>query len=228
MAILDTGAINAQLKALFRNGRTEIGLEVGADAGLSPDEFIQVPRSMQKRWAVRSVGPNNYKRQPDDGFSDVVNKRGWVEGSAGGAAIAVHKGKYMLVSAPSANKPPSPVDDVCVDEPTIDDLRRFILVNQAHIRANAYDTSHIDWVHAVRFWSTVTGLINTTKSTEFTMVDDPTDDLAPFNVLAQQVLVMREVALTAAAARVTSWRKTNHATGGDIASGYPRRWLQKK
>lgn len=65
MAALDTRAINAQLKALFRNGRTEICLEVGADAGLSPNEFIQVPRSTQNKWAVRQVVSNNYKRLPE-------------------------------------------------------------------------------------------------------------------------------------------------------------------
>lgn len=33
---------------------------------------------------------------------------------------------------------------------------------------------------------------------------------------------------TACAASATSWRKSNHATGGDIAQGFPRRWLQKE
>lgn len=55
MSELDTQAINAQLKALFRNGRTEIGLEVGADAGLSPNEYIQIPQSMQKTWIYREM-----------------------------------------------------------------------------------------------------------------------------------------------------------------------------
>ncbi|CAF1514231.1 unnamed protein product [Adineta steineri] len=35
-------------------------------------------------------------------------------------------------------------------------------------------------------------------------------------------------AWTACAARTTSWKKSNHATGGIPAIGLPRRWMQKE
>lgn len=43
MSAIDVAALNTALAALSKNGRAEIGLEVGADPILSPNECIQVP-----------------------------------------------------------------------------------------------------------------------------------------------------------------------------------------
>jgi hypothetical protein len=71
----------------------------------------------------------------------------------------------------------------------------------------------------------VTGLVTGSKQKEYLDVADPTGDLSAADAYVERVLAFQNEALTAVAARATSWRKSNHATGGDLASGFPRRWL---
>jgi len=119
------------------------------------------------------------------------------------------------------------LDDFYVDAPTVDDVRAFYTVNVGHIDDEAFDEATRLWIHATRYWSVTSGLVATTKQAEWTIVDNPTHYAAGADEFAQFCVGFRENAWTASAARATSWRKTNHATGGTTVTGFPRRWIQK-
>jgi hypothetical protein len=119
------------------------------------------------------------------------------------------------------------LDEFYVDPFTSDDIRNFWTVNQGHIVAPDFDEATQMWIHAIRFWSVVSGFVVTTHSKEYLVIEDPdevalgADEFVPFAV------DYRSNAWTACAARAGTWRKTNHATGGDIVAGFARRWLSK-
>lgn len=231
MSSVDVAAINARLARLYSNGRQEVGLEVGADAGLVPNEYIQVPRSMLKKWAYCNVasgsGTPPYARTETDTVSDLRNKSGWavIEATNSEARVITYEGKFFTKTYRAGT--PKPISDFLVEPCTYDDLRRFLIANQGHIRDDQIQLEKVHYVHAARFWSLTSGLVMGDKNVEYTVVDDPTSELAAVDTLAQQVLGLMGESVTAAAARATSWRKTNHASGGEIATGFPRRWLEQ-
>jgi hypothetical protein len=83
------------------------------------------------------------------------------------------------------------------------------------------------WTIAIRFWCVVAGLITTSKSAEWAVVAAPAAPHPDAAAWVPYALSWDTNAWTAASARAASWRKSNHATGGSPAAGYPRRWLQK-
>ncbi|KAK5153554.1 hypothetical protein LTR04_006172 [Oleoguttula sp. CCFEE 6159] len=50
--------VTKQLNDFFRNGRAEVGLEVGTDPGLNPEHYVQLPESLKKAWAYRKLEAN--------------------------------------------------------------------------------------------------------------------------------------------------------------------------
>jgi len=208
------------LAQVFANGRGEVGLEVGADPGLAHTEYIQVPRSLVKKWVAR--GEKGRDPTPKDTIETLQAAAGWV--STGN--IMVHGGQ--LYSADNDGARGGPITDFRCERPTHDDIRRFVAVNITHIRDNDFDEGTVKWIHAVRFWALVSGFVCTLKSNEFVEVDDPPQIPDIVNPIAAFIASYAPNAWTASAARATSWRKSNHATGGEIATGFPRRWLQKE
>lgn len=218
-------AINRSLAEFYRNGRGEVGLEVGADAGLSPDQYIHIPNSFKKAWAYRTLGAGNYARTASDTVASLTGKPGWTVATADASRVITLRGKWFVRPTNTLTGTGQEVDDVYVDPCTYDDLRRFIVANTGHVRDGDLKVDQIWWVHAVRFWALITGLVTGSKQREFLYVTDPAGDLAEADQIADRVLSFQNEALTAVAARATSWRKSNHATGGDLAAGFPRRWL---
>jgi hypothetical protein len=223
MSVIES--VNQRLADFFRNGRAEVGLEVGADAGLNPNEYIQIPASLRKKWAYRAVGASNYNRQANDTTATLMGKAGWTVAGANDTRVIIVKGKRFVRPATTLVGTGIEVDDIYIDPHTYDDVRRFILANTGHVRDGDLKVDQVYWVHAIRFWALVTGLVTGSKQHEYVYVPDPTGDLSSTDQHVERVLSFQNEALTAVAARVTSWRKSNHATGGDIASGFPRRWL---
>lgn len=231
MTTLDVAAINSRLRDFFANGRAEIGLEVGADAGLSPECYIQCPASLKKAWAYRLVGAGAYARTPQDTTATLVGKQGWVivtdHDSATAPRVLINIGKYYVVPRDTRPTTKQEVDDIYVDPHTLDDVRRFVKANSGHIRDAELTVDQKWWVHSARFWALVTGCVTGSKQCEWVTVPDPTGDLTTEDQVVTRLLEDQDVALTGVAARAASWRKSNHATGGDIAAGFPRRWLSK-
>jgi hypothetical protein len=223
MSVIDN--INHRLAEFFSNGRAEVGLEVGADAGLSPNEYIQIPASLRKAWAYRTVGTGNYDRQAADTTATLRGKQGWTVVSDRSTRVIIVGGKTYIRPAANVTGTGTEVDNIYVDAHTYDDVRRFIVANTGHVRDGDLKVDQVYWVHAVRFWAVVTGLVTGSKQREFTEVADPTGDLSSADQHVERILGFQNEALTAIAARATSWRKSNHATGGDLAAGFPRRWL---
>ncbi len=46
-------SIDEQLTYLFSNGKGEVGLEIGIDAGLDQNAYIQIPKSFIKPWVAK-------------------------------------------------------------------------------------------------------------------------------------------------------------------------------
>lgn len=215
----NVGQINAQLAELFRNGRGESGLEVGTDPGLAQNEFIQIPRSLIKQWVVRT--PSAAGASDDTPIDTLAGRPGWM--STG--KLMVNAGTITHVADDTDNRQLS--SGFRCAPPVYDDVRKFVVANISHIRDAQFGEETVKWVHAVRFWSVVSGFVATSKQAEWVLVDDPTGNLDSVNDIANFIIGFSGNAWTAAAARATSWRKSNHATGGDRATGFPRRWLSK-
>lgn len=229
-----TSDINAKFAAIFGNGKGEAGLEVGADAGLEINEYVHIPRSMVKHWAVKVTEFDDWvKITGYDGTARTA--RPWVKGSnpstyAGaegwittgylgiwnGSLYVRHDGEVFGVS------------EFHIEPHTDVDVANFITVNTGHIRETEIPDAMQRWVHATRFWAVASGFVLGAKTKEYKIVDNPTALAAGAMELVPFVFEFRADAWTASAARATSWRKSNHATGGETASGFPRRWLQKQ
>jgi hypothetical protein len=150
-----------------------------------------------------------------------VNTRAHLYGHSEGA-------KWYVTTNGSVHGARIDVDDIYVDAHTYDDLRRFIVANIGHIREDRLRASDTDWVHATRYWAVAAGLVVGNKNREYTFVDDPTDGLEQADTAAAFAADFYSSALTASAARAASWRRSNHATGGSPAAGFPRRWLESQ
>jgi hypothetical protein len=218
-------AIDKRLAEFFQNGRAEVGLEVGADAGLSPEHYIQLPASLKKQWAYRKVGAGGYTRTPADTVATLTGKANWAVAQQGISRAITTAGKWYVKADHTVPDPGQEVDDIYVNPHSYDDVRRFIVANTGHIRDGDLKVDQVYWVHATRFWATITGLVAGSKQKEYVEVSDPTGELTAADTIIERVISFKDEALTAVAARGTSWRKSNHATGGDIAAGFPRRWL---
>lgn len=223
MASIDPAAINRALEQLFSNGTGEAGLEVGTDPGLPASEHIRIPASMRKNWCARLTKPGaevevaQYTAPP----SSMVGKPGWVTSGR----LLVHDGS--LWTADAEGDMTEEVDEFHIDAPTFDDVRRFVAVNVSHIREESIPAESVSWVHAVRFWAVAAGFVVNAKAKEFVEVPDPAQIPAGVDDIAAYIVDFAANAWTAAAARTASWKKTNHATGGDIVQGFPARWLNK-
>lgn len=233
---MDTKLFNQKLKAIFSNGHGEVGLEVGTDAGLALDEFIQIPKCMKKPWCAKldaadfhtKTGTELPKRIKPfyEGASclEFMGEVGWVTSGN----VQIHNGQKSCQVNFKNQFYWIKITEFHIDQGTVDDLKAFFSVNVGHIRDLALDVSDLNWVHAIRYWATVAGFVVSTKSNEYTIVDDPESFAAGADDFVKFAINYSSSSWTACAARATSWRKTNHATGGEIASGYPRRWLVKE
>jgi hypothetical protein len=222
-----------KLARFFSNGFPQVGLEVGTDAGLEPQHYIHIPRSLAKAWAYREVVAGAYERKADDTTATLAGKTGWTVVPATDNSITAHAvcrdgaTSWFVTPTSSASGARTVVDAIYVDAHTLDDLRRFILANEGHVREDSIRPDDVRWVHAVRFWGVATGLVVSSKNREYVTVDDPVGDLSSVDDTATFVIDFAENALTAAAARATSWRRSSHATGGNTAQGFPQRWLSQ-
>lgn len=152
-----------------------------------------------------------------------VNKFGWITSGA----IYVQDGYYFVRYTVADEDVDVIISEFYLAPHTRADIEGFYAVNQAHIRAGDFSVPQQMWIHAVRFWSVVSGFVDTSTSREFEVVDNPTVPAGGAAEFVQFCIDFRSNAWTACAARAGTWRKTNHATGGDIVSGFARRWLSK-
>jgi len=208
---MDNARLNSALALVFANGRGESGLEVGADQGLSTGEHIQIPKCLIKKWVARKETIAGAPAASDPTISS--------------GDIFINGGElYECTAAGTAG---ARLYDFTIDHPDIDDVRKFVAANQTHIRDADLTDDQVKWVHSCRFWAVVAGFVVTSKSREYTIVEDPAQIPDSVNDIAEYIVANSANSWTASAARATSWRKSNHATGGDIATGFPRRWLVK-
>jgi hypothetical protein len=229
-------AIDGHLAALFRNGKAETGLEVGTDVGLAENEYIRIPRCMVKRWCARVadkdlVGYLASHPYPDGVTSvadwdehssprDFAQTHGWISTGSititGGIKSALIGGEAFELS------------EFHIEPFTADDVAKFVTVNTGHIRDDDFSEDTRAWIHAVRFWSVVGGLVTVAKNREFVIVDDPDDEDEDAEHMLDFIIAFSANSWTACAARAGTWRKTGHCTGGDMAVGFARSWLSKE
>jgi hypothetical protein len=141
--------VNRRLAEFFQNGRAEVGLEVGADAGLNPNEYIQIPASLHKAWAYRLVGPDHYNRTDADNTATLRGKAGWTIAGPRDMRVIVVEGKTYVRPFTTLVGTGQEVDDIYVDTHTYDDVRRFIVANTGHVRDGDLKVDQIYWVHAI-------------------------------------------------------------------------------
>lgn len=226
--------VNDQLAYLYSNGKGEAGLEVGIDAGLPLDQYIRIPRCMEKKWVVK-IQQSTYNKitgqditikpwNSTSKVSDYLNEPGWW--SSGMIRIVGKAKEVKLVF--SGNRYWVPFVEYHMEPLTCDDMASFYTVNVDHINDIDVHDSHHMWVHAVRFWAVAGGLVTADKNTEWIVVDDPQSQDPRCGEFIGFASKFSANAWTACAARATSWKKTNHCTGGTPATGLPKRWMVKE
>lgn len=245
--------LTATLNKIFSNGRGEAGLEVGVDPGLAVSEYIRIPRCMVKKWAgkIEEGAENEVKWKLVSGALDEKGKK--KRGSAANTPTRVDIKDYpgnpaecvglsgwltsgMITIVDQTYSISAKVNDQVVYvklaefyvEPfTARDIKMFWGVNQNHIHDQDFDEATKTWIHAIRFWSVVSGFVVTEHSREYVVIEDVDDDRLGDDEFVRFVVDYRANAWTACAARAGTWRKTNHATGGDVVAGFAKRWLAK-
>lgn len=220
-----TDALNQKLQAIFSNGRIEVGLEVGSDQGLNPTDYIQIPECFTKDWAYHPLAKPDHRPNAGDSVETLRGKKGWVIVKAGTKHVRIHKGIYSAVDPDGSN--PVAMGLFHRASFTVNDIKQFLSVNNGHVRDNELSVAQRQWVHAARFWAVASGFVCGTKQKEWTSVPDAADTSNVTDDAARLIIDAGGVSVTASAARAASWRKSNHATGGDIASGFARRWISK-
>lgn len=226
--------INGQLTYLYSNGKGEVGLEVGADAGLGTNDYIQVPDCMKKKWAAK-VNLVEYNKI----FKPLKNIKEYIKGSYAkdyrGEPGWVTEGLIQIVGIAKKVKIVSSegdhwveISEIHVDPMTASDMAAFYTVNIGHIDDDCIGDEHHMWVHAVRFWSVAGGLVMANNNKEYSLVPTPKEMHPRSSEFCSFAINYSANAWTACAARTTSWKKTNHCTGGTPAIGLPRRWMQKE
>lgn len=230
--------LDAAFKKVFSNGTGQVGLEVGNDPGLPVSDWVQIPKSMVKSvafrvhpdalgfWSPATFNPG----APAAGTQDrdiadpaaAARQYGWVFNDKATVVVAGGE-KWAKVGAERVR-----IDKAIQRHPTADDARNFYTVNLAAVRPTVLQPEERKMAHAVRFWSVVAGLVSGTKSREYTEVDDPPSQVDGSQDFAEYVVNFQAQALTACAARAGNWRKSNHATGGAIATGFAATWLRKE
>jgi hypothetical protein len=228
--------INAKLVELFSNGKGEVGLEAGQDPGLPLEEFIQIPKSLERVWfaRVKTQGQQviipgfpydqveDYSSSNDSAY--YIGKFGYISTGVIRVNSGIVEGQMRYRGTPIWVE----IDEFVIQAPTCDDLIKFYAANIDHIRGEKLNKETKFWIIAVRFWATVAGFVVTTKSSEYVVVADPTVIPADAAEFADFAMNFCANSWTACAARATSWRKTNHCTGGEVANGFPKRWLVKE
>jgi len=236
--------INAAFTRLFDNGEAEVGLEAGTDPGLAPHEWVAIPKCMIKAWAVRVVGTPENLDLYDKVAKDVTRPakaRGKLTGPEDAKTVAESQGKYgwahngtvVIVRGRRYLLTPDrsvqiEVDKILQRAPTGEDARNFYTVNKDRVRPTELSDKQQMWAHSLRFWSAVGGFLDSTKSVEYTVVDNPTTADPKGAEFADFATKHMATSYTAIAARAGNWRKSNHATGGEIATGFADRWLRKE
>lgn len=256
MATNDQAAasVNTMLKAIYSNGTGEAGLEVGADPGLTEAEYVAIPMRCLKRFAVHLKNKEDAKigadgrivaavpwqagelhpYDPNDDFAQVEGAVDWfivtppadVEGMSGRQAS--QRMHFVYFQGDVITYEGRAVDDVHVEQADYADLCALAEVNLARLPAGELSDDLTRFAVATRIWSVLSGLVTTTKSFEWDIVADPSATSDRAKEIARYAAEHPAQAWTASAARATSWRKTNHCTGGPVAAGFPQRFLAKE
>jgi hypothetical protein len=232
--------LESAFRKVFNNGTGQVGLEVGNDPGLPVSDWIQVPKSMIKRiafrvategladWAAHAAefnpgAPTTGTRVDDfDSAEAAAARYGWVYNQAATVLVANGK-KWAKVGTHKVL-----IDKAVQRNPTSTDAMNFYTANIAAVRPNVLLPEERKMAHAVRFWTVVAGLVAGTKSREYVEVDDPPQHVDGSKEFAEYAVNFMAQSFTAAAARAGNWRKSNHATGGPIATGFAATWLRKE
>jgi len=241
--------INSQLNEFFDNGRVEVGLEVGADPGLSQVNYIRIPDVMAV--GITHGGKGGTARSPSPTPSVVPgsSSSGKAKASTGVTAappksdastsdwVMVHEGRYywaMTTDEVSFTKGQE-VLNLKSNKPQswAEEIRAFVAANSGHVKEDELVEDQVLKAHAIRYWAVKAGFVASSKLREYEAVANPGADAlrAVPDSTVRYIAGYAGQALTACVARTASWRKTNHATGGGndgIASGLPRRWMAKE
>lgn len=213
--------IGQMLDNLVSNGRVEVGLEVGADPGLNPIDYVRVPHSMATLNTSQRKSKGKETATTDHGPEWVMVHEGKAYSTTRG-----HDGKFVKGAEENGFVFSKPQD-------WAREIALFIAANRGHIREDSISEDQSKQVHAIRYWSMKSGFLITSHTNEYMKVEDPQEDVVNevSNDEIEFVARYAEQSLTACVARAASWRKTNHATGGGangLATGFPRRWMQKE
>jgi len=251
---LKLAELTAAFKATFTNGVAEVGLEVGSDPGLPTSEYIRIPASMALRWHVIVEGVDAWKAalkawgyEGRDGAKSTKGKGAetskayfgrYIPGEIIDEHAELYKANNKLFVRYLVDGSDDPID-LTVESfhqplPSAEAAADFYVVNDGHIRDAEIMNNRLMWVHAVRYWSVVSGLVyvgdKCGASVEYIEVDTPEksyDNPAAVE-FAEFIYTFQYQSYTALSARAGTWRKTNHCTGGQIATGFARRWLTKE
>lgn len=236
-------SIDPMLKRFFGSGPIEAGLEVGTDAGLSADEYIKIPKCCLKRvFYVESLANLNGMTVggvfvPKEELGYVVAKVPDVVANLDAydsdTMRFVFFGGGLFVKKLNASKEIDQlvgtdrlVSEVYCDQWTVDDIKSFLIVND--VTSAMVDNQRRPFFDACRLLSVMLGVGLTDHDKEWAIVENPPAGTVYEDSRVLDLLNMATDASTALCVRAAMFRKTKHATGGSLATGFAKKFLLQK
>ncbi|KAH9436012.1 hypothetical protein MCOR02_004922 [Pyricularia oryzae] len=198
------------------------GLKFCVDACPPVDVRIRIPASMEvETWASISSAEENVDDEDGSEFSNGPRQK---MVNVSNEVVTIHRGSHYIRHNCRSTR-------VCLWSPnpiSQKTIKAFIAANADHVRADEIGQENILWVHAIRYWSVVAGMVDSNSSSEFVEVEDPDEKAIQAVSSAHSSFVYNypSQAFSALAAKGARWRNSGDVAGGLMATGWVRRWLE--
>ncbi|TLD08129.1 hypothetical protein PspLS_11978 [Pyricularia sp. CBS 133598] len=199
------------------------GLKFCVDVCPRVDERIRIPASMKvETWA--SISPAEEGNGQDEEGAEIPNSPPEEMVNVSNEVVTIHRGSHYVHhngrSAKVSLWSPNPTSQKTI--------KAFIAANAGHIRADEIGQENVLWVHAVRYWSVVAGMVDSNSSSEFVEVEDPDAEAIKEVSPAHSSFVYNypSQAFSALAAKGVRWRNSGDVAANLMATGWVRRWLE--
>lgn len=198
------------------------GLKFCVDACPPVDVRIRIPASMEvETWASISSAEENLDDEDGSEFSNGPRQK---MVNVSNEVVTIHRGSHYIRHNCRSTKvslwSPNPISQKTI--------KAFIAANADHVRADEIGQENVLWVHAIRYWSVVAGMVDSNSSSEFVEVEDPDEKAIQAVSAAHSSFVYNypSQAFSALAAKGARWRNSGDVAGGLMATGWVRRWLE--
>jgi hypothetical protein len=205
-------------------------LAEGADAAAVAAHAAATKTYQQRLKAARDAAAAAHKAAIDaDDAVGRVTVSGMSDDLNNYTGLMRHEGKTYYTVRRNGEWTNYDVSKVHIGSLTPAMVRDFYTANVVAAAVPGITEELQNFVHACRLVGVISGFVTTHHSREFEIVDTPANTHAGADAFFRYFTADGAIAqfATAISARVSNWRRANHATCGDIASGFAKKVLQR-